>query len=138
MDGLTAITASTLIRVLSRNARIWSEKAIVPDYALSSHVAPLGLVFYSGDSLPQKYRGGAFVGEHGSWNRPVFNGYRVVFVPFSGGRPNGKAEDVVTDFLDADGKARGRPVGLAVDKTGALLIADDVGNTVWRVSPAGR
>ena len=119
------------------------EKAIVPDYALSSHVAPLGLVFYSGDSLsgdslPQKYRGGAFVGEHGSWNRPTFNGYRVVFVPFSRGHPNGKAEDVVTDFLDADGKARGRPVGLAIDKTGALLIADDVGNTVWRVSPVGR
>jgi glucose/arabinose dehydrogenase len=114
------------------------EKAIVPDYALSSHVAPLGLVFYTGDSLPQKYRGGAFVGEHGSWNRPTFNGYRVVFVPFSGGRPNGKAEDVVTGFLEADGKARGRPVGLAIDKTGALLIADDVGNTVWRVPSAGQ
>jgi uncharacterized membrane protein len=114
------------------------EKAIAPDYALSSHVAPLGLVFDTGDSLPQKYRGGAFVGEHRSWDRPTFNGYRVVFVPFSGGRPNGKAEDVVTDFLNADGKARGRPVGLALDKTGALLIADDVGNTVWRVSPAGQ
>jgi glucose/arabinose dehydrogenase len=113
-------------------------KAIVPDYALSSHVAPLGLVFYAGENLPQKYRGGAFVGEHGSWNRSVFNGYKVVFVPFSGGRPNGKAEDVVTDFLNADGKARGRPVGLAVDKTGALLIADDVGNTVWRVSAGGQ
>ena len=114
------------------------EKAIPPDYALSSHVAPLGLVFYTGDSLPQQYRGGAFVGEHGSWNRPIFNGYRVVFVPFSGGRPKGKAEDVVTDFLDTDGKARGRPVGLAIDKTGALLIADDVGNTVWRVTSAGQ
>jgi glucose/arabinose dehydrogenase len=114
------------------------EKAIVPDYALSSHVAPLGLVFYTADSLPQKYRGGAFVGEHGSWNRPVFNGYKVVFVPFSGGHPNGKAEDVVTDFLNADGQARGRPVGLAIDKTGALLIADDVGNTVWRVTSAGQ
>jgi glucose/arabinose dehydrogenase len=113
------------------------EKVIAPDYALSSHVAPLGLVFYTADSLPQKYRGGAFGGEHGSWDRPTFNGYKVVFVPFSGGRPNGKAEDVVIDFLDADGKARGRPVGLAVDKTGALLIADDVGNTVWRVSSAG-
>ena len=114
------------------------EKAIAPDYALSSHVAPLGLVFYTAGSLPQKYRGGAFVGEHGSWDRPTFNGYKVVFVPFSGGRPNGKAEDVVTDFLDADGKARGRPVGLAVDKAGALLIADDVGNTVWRVTSAGQ
>ena len=114
------------------------EKAIVPDYALSSHVAPLGLVFYTADGLPQKYRGGAFVGEHGSWNRPEFNGYKVVFVPFTGGHPNGKAEDVVTDFLDADGKARGRPVGLAIDKSGALLIADDVGNTVWRVSSVGQ
>ena len=114
------------------------EKAIVPDYALSSHVAPLGLVFDTADNLPQKYRGGAFVGEHGSWDQPVFNGYKVVFVPFSRGRPNGKAEDVVTNFLDADGKARGRPVGLAIDKTGALLIADDVGNTVWRVTSAGQ
>jgi len=110
------------------------EKAIVPDYALSSHVAPLGLAFYTADNLPQKYRGGAFVGEHGSWNRQRFNGYKVVFVPFDAGHPSGKAEDVVTGFLNADGKARGRPVGLAVDKSGALLIADDVGNTVWRVS----
>jgi glucose/arabinose dehydrogenase len=112
-------------------------KAIPPDYALSSHVAPLGLTFYTGDNLPQKYRGGAFVGEHGSWNRPDYNGYRVVFVPFSGGKPSGKAEDFVTGFLDEKGNARGRPVGLAVDKTGALLIADDVGGTVWRVSAAG-
>jgi glucose/arabinose dehydrogenase len=110
------------------------EKAIVPDYALSSHVAPLGLAFYTADSLPSKYRGGAFVGEHGSWDRPTFNGYKVAFVPFGAGRPNGKAEDVVTGFLDGDGKAHGRPVGLAIDKTGALLIADDVGNTVWRVT----
>ena len=112
------------------------EKAIDPDYALSSHVAPLGLAFYTADSLPQKYRGGAFVGEHGSWDRYQFNGYKVVFVPFSGGRPNGKAEDVVTGFLNANGEARGRPVGVAVGKTGALLIADDVGNTVWRVTSA--
>jgi glucose/arabinose dehydrogenase len=114
------------------------EKAIIPDYSLSSHVAPLGLVFYTADSLPQKYRGGAFVGEHGSWDRPRFNGYKVVFVPFSGGRPSGKAEDVVTGFLDSEEKARGRPVGVAVDKSGALLIADDVGNTVWRVTSAGQ
>jgi glucose/arabinose dehydrogenase len=113
------------------------EKAIAPDYSLSSHVAPLGLAFYTADSLPQKYRGGAFVGEHGSWDRPTFNGYKVVFVPFSGGHPNGKAEDVVTGFLGPNGEARGRPVGVAIDKTGALLIADDVGNTVWRVSSAG-
>jgi hypothetical protein len=114
------------------------EKAIVPDYALSSHVAPLGLTFYTADSLPKKYRGGAFVGEHGSWDRPQLNGYKVVFVPFSGGRPNGNAEEVVTGFLNSNGEARGRPVGMAIDKTGALLIADDVGNTVWRVTAAGQ
>jgi glucose/arabinose dehydrogenase len=111
-------------------------KAIVPDYALSSHVAPLGLAFYTGTSLPEAYRGGVFVGEHGSWNRQNLNAYKVVFVPFSGGHPNGMAQDVVTGFLNRDDQARGRPVGLAIDKTGALLIADDVGNTVWRVTSA--
>jgi glucose/arabinose dehydrogenase len=111
-------------------------KAISPDYALSSHVAPLGLAFDIGDSLPAKYKGGAFVGEHGSWDRGKFNGYKVVFVPFTGGHPSAKAEDFVTGFLNDQGQARGRPVGVAFDKTGALLIADDVGNTVWRVSPA--
>jgi glucose/arabinose dehydrogenase len=109
-------------------------RAIVPDYALSSHVAPLGLVFDTGTGLPSKYSGGAFVGEHGSWDRPTLNGYKVVFVPFSNGKPNGTAEDVVTGFLDDKGQARGRPVALALDKAGALLIADDVGDTVWRVS----
>ena len=109
-------------------------KAIPPDYALSSHVAPLGLTFYTASNLPESYRGGAFVGEHGSWNRDVLNGYKVVFVPFTDGKPSGKAQDVVTGFLNNDGQARGRPVGLAVDKSGALLIADDVGNTVWRVT----
>jgi glucose/arabinose dehydrogenase len=112
-------------------------KAIAPDYALSSHVAPLGMAFYTGTNLPQAYRGGAFVGEHGSWNRDPLNGYKVVFVPFSGGQPNGPAQDVVTAFLNNDNEARGRPVGLAIDKSGALLIADDVGNVVWRVSAAG-
>jgi glucose/arabinose dehydrogenase len=111
-------------------------KAIAPDYALSSHVAPLGLAFYTGNSLPQAYRGGAFVGEHGSWNRDPLNGYKVVFVPFSNGQPNGMTQDVVTGFLNGDNQARGRPVGVAVDKSGALLIADDVGNTVWRVTAA--
>ncbi|CCE07540.1 putative glucose/sorbosone dehydrogenase; peptide signal [Bradyrhizobium sp. STM 3843] len=113
------------------------EKAIVPDYALSSHVAPLGLVFYTANALPQAYRGGAFVGEHGSWNRTPLNGYKVVYVPFADGKPNGPEQDVVTGFLNSNDEARGRPVGLAVDKTGALLIADDVGNTVWRVTAAG-
>jgi glucose/arabinose dehydrogenase len=111
-------------------------KAILPDYALSSHVAPLGMVFYTGSSLPEHYRGGAFVGEHGSWDRSILNGYKVVYVPFTNGQPNGMAEDVVTGFLADGDKARGRPVGLAVDNTGALLIADDTGNTVWRVSAA--
>ena len=112
------------------------KSAIVPDYSLSSHVAPLGLVFDTGNAMPAQYRGGAFVGEHGSWNRPKLNGYKVVFVPFVNGRPNGKAQDVATGFLSSDGKARGRPVGLALDAGGALLIADDVGNTVWRVTAA--
>ncbi|MBR0838998.1 sorbosone dehydrogenase family protein [Bradyrhizobium liaoningense] len=111
-------------------------KAIVPDYGLSSHVAPLGLAFYTGTSLPSAYRGGAFVGEHGSWNRQVLNGYKVVFVPFADGKPSGPAQDVVTGFLNSDNQARGRPVGVAIDKTGALLVADDSGNTVWRVSAA--
>jgi len=112
-------------------------KATVPDYALSSHVAPLGLVFYTGSNLPAQYRGGAFVGEHCSWDRNQFNGYKVVYVPFAGGRPSGAAQDVVTGFISPDGKAFGRPVGLAVDARGALLIADDAGNVVWRVSAAG-
>jgi len=108
-------------------------KAIAPDYALSSHVAPLGLTFYTAGKLPG-YRGGAFVAEHGSWDRAPFNGYKVVYIPFANGRPAGKARDVVTAFLDSDGEARGRPVGLAVDHTGSLLVADDLGNTLWRVS----
>jgi glucose/arabinose dehydrogenase len=112
-------------------------KAVPPDYALSSHVAPLGMVFYTGANLPAAYRGGAFVGEHGSWDRSVLNGYKVVYVPFANGRPSGMAQDVVTGFLTADNTAHGRPVGLAVDAKGGLLIADDVGNTVWRVSAAG-
>jgi glucose/arabinose dehydrogenase len=109
-------------------------KAIAPDYALSSHVAPLGLVFYNGTNLPAHYRGGAFVGEHGSWDRTVLNGYKVVYVPFADGHPSGPAEDVVTGFLVDGDKARGRPVGLAIDAQGALLVADDTGNSVWRVS----
>jgi len=112
-------------------------KAIAPDYALSSHVAPLGLTFYTGQSFPPGFRGGAFVGEHGSWNRTSFNGYRVVFIRFAGGRPVGKPVTFVAGFLNSDGEARGRPVGVAVDRTGALIVADDVGNTVWRVSYGG-
>ena len=112
------------------------QRAIVPDYALSSHVAPLGLAFYTGSNLPAAYRGGAFVGEHGSWDRSVLNGYKVVFIPFADGRPAGMAQDVVTGFLTSKDEAHGRPVGLAVDAGGGLLIADDVGGVVWRVTGA--
>ncbi|MBI0474196.1 sorbosone dehydrogenase family protein [Sphingomonas sp. MA1305] len=113
-------------------------RAILPDYSLSSHVAPLGMAFNTGTGLPARFAGGAFVAEHGSWNRGHLNGYKVVYVPFANGRPSGKAVDVVTGFIDAAGKARGRPVTVAFDRTGALLIADDVGNMVWRVSAKGR
>ena len=111
-------------------------RAISPDYALSSHVAPLGLAFYTGSNLPADYSGGAFVAEHGSWDRSPLNGYKVVFIPFGGGRPNGQARDVVTGFIQDQDHVRGRPVSLAVDAGGGLLIADDVGNTVWRVTAA--
>lgn len=111
------------------------EKAIPPDYALSSHVAALGLAFTNDSAMPEGFREGAFVGNRGSWNRDEFNGYKVIYVPFAQGRPAGPAVDVVTGFLDGD-VVRGRPVGLAIDGTGALLIADDAGNTVWRVAPA--
>jgi glucose/arabinose dehydrogenase len=112
-------------------------KAIVPDYALGSHTASLGLVFYRGDLLPQRYRGGAFVGQHGSWNRQPLAGYRVIFVPFANGRPSGaKPEEILTGFVDGEEHALGRPVGVAIDGRGALLVADDVGNRIWRVTPA--
>jgi glucose/arabinose dehydrogenase len=110
-------------------------RAIVPDYALGSHTASLGLVFYDGDSFPEHYRGGAFIGQRGSWNRSEFSGYRVVFVPFDRGQPSGVPEDFLTGFIaDAErGEAYGRPVGLALLPDGSLLVADDAGNTVWRV-----
>ena len=111
-------------------------RAIVPDYALGPHTASLGLAFYTGTLLPARYRNGAFVGQHGSWNRRPPSGYKVIFVPFAGGTPSGPAEDVLTGFLDAQGHALGRPVGVAVAKDGALLVADDVGGRVWRVTPA--
>jgi glucose/arabinose dehydrogenase len=109
-------------------------KAIVPDYALGNHVAPLGLAFASGEALPEQFRSGAFVGLHGSWNRKPHSGYKVVFVPFENGRPSGKPVDVLTGFLTAEGEAKGRPVGVEIDRRGALLVADDVGNVVWRLS----
>jgi glucose/arabinose dehydrogenase len=109
-------------------------KAIAPDYGLGPHTASLGLTFYRGDAFPAEYRGGAFVGQHGSWNRQPLNGYRVVFVPFSGGRPQMPAREFLGGFLNADNKIQGRPVGVAVDGRGALLVADDVGGIVWRVA----
>ena len=111
-------------------------KAVAPDYALGAHTASLGLHFYSGRALGPGYDGGAFVGQHGSWNRTPVSGYKVVFVPFAGGRPSGRAQDVLTGFLSADKKVRGRPVGVAQDKAGALLVADDVGGVIWRVTAA--
>ena len=112
------------------------EKAIKPDYAISSHVAPLGLLFYTGDNMPQ-YRGGAFVSEHGSWNRKPLNGYQVMWVKFENGQPVGLPQPVVTGFLTDDQKqVRGLPVGLGMDAQGGLIIADDAGDAVWRVSAA--
>lgn len=111
-------------------------KAIVPDYALGPHTASLGLAASQGTSLPARFANGMFVGQHGSWNRKPPSGYKVIFVPFSGGKPTGEPIDVLTGFLAEDGSANGRPVGVALDAKGALLVADDVGNTVWRVSAA--
>jgi glucose/arabinose dehydrogenase len=112
-------------------------KAIVPDYALGPHTASLGLTFNTGDLFGPEMRNGAFVGQHGSWNRMPRSGYKVIFVPFSGGRPSGPPQDILTGFLSADDKALGRPVGVAIARGGALLVADDVGNRIWRVVPSG-
>ena len=109
-------------------------KAIKPDYALGPHTASLGLALADGARLPPQYAHGMFVGQHGSWNRKPLSGYKVIFVPFHDGKPSGPPLDVLTGFVDHDGNARGRPVGVAVDRAGALLVADDVGNVIWRVS----
>ena len=111
-------------------------KAIAPDYALGTHVAPLGLTSSQGTSLPGQFASGMFVGQHGSWNRKPRSGYNVVFVPFTGGKPSGTPIEVLTGFVSDDGNAFGRPVGVAIDKRGALLVADDVGNVIWRVTAA--
>jgi glucose/arabinose dehydrogenase len=114
------------------------QSAIAPDYALGAHTASLGLTFYSAKAFPEHYWNGAFVGQHGSWNRKPRSGYKVVFVPFADGKPSGPPEDILTGFLSADGHAQGRPVGVAIDGKGALLVADDVGNAIWRVTPASK
>jgi glucose/arabinose dehydrogenase len=111
-------------------------KAIKPDYALGSHVAALGLASSDGNALPKTFAKGMFIGQHGSWNRRPHSGYKVVFVPFDSGKPSGKPIEVLSGFLSTEGKAYGRPVGVAIDKRGALLVADDVGNAVWRVTAA--
>ena len=109
-------------------------RAIPPDFALGSHTASLGLAYVDSSALLPMYHDGMFIGQHGSWNRRPYSGYKVIFVPFDNGKPQGNPVDVLTGFLSTNGDAFGRPVGVALDKRGALLIADDVGNTVWRVT----
>jgi glucose/arabinose dehydrogenase len=113
-------------------------KAIAPDYALGSHTASLGLAYSDSSALLPKFHAGMFIAQHGSWNRRPRSGYKVIFVPFENGKPDGDPVDVLTGFVSADGQAYGRPVGVAFDKTGALLVADDVGNTIWRVAASTR
>lgn len=121
------------VRVSPQNPDLVA-KAIAPDYAVGPHTASLGLSFAEGNTLPAQFKEGAFIGQHGSWNRKPHSGYKVIFVPFTGGKPSGKPVDVLTGFLDKDENALGRPVGVVIDQQGGLLVADDVGNTVWRVS----
>jgi glucose/arabinose dehydrogenase len=112
------------------------QQAIAPDYALGAHTASLGLTFNTGNLFPPEMKDGAFIGQHGSWNRKPRAGYKVIFVPFKDGKPSGAPQDVLTGFLNDKGEAQGRPVGVRLDKQGALLVADDVGNAIWRVTPA--
>lgn len=121
-------------RVEPRNPELVAS-AIKPDYALGSHTASLGLTFYKGTLFHDHYKGGAFVGQHGSWNRQPASGYKVIFIPFVKGKPSGIPEDILTGFLSEEGNAYGRPVGVAIDKAGALLVADDGGDVIWRVIP---
>lgn len=113
-------------------------KAIQPDYALGAHTASLGLAAAKGNQLPAQFKNGMFVGQHGSWNRHPYSGYKVIFVPFEQGKPAGQPIDVLTDFLNRDGEAQGRPVGVLVDQKGHLLVADDVGNVIWNVKANGK
>lgn len=121
------------VRVKPQNPDLVA-KAIAPDYAVGPHTASLGLTFADGNRLPAQFKEGAFIGQHGSWNRKPHSGYKVIFVPFTGGKPTGQPVDVLTGFLDKDENALGRPVGVVIDQQGGLLVADDVGNKVWRVS----
>jgi glucose/arabinose dehydrogenase len=119
-------------RVQPQNSELIA-KAIAPDYALGNHVAPLGMVFSDGAKLGGRFATGVFIGEHGSWNRKPLSGYKVIYVAFADGKPNGAPIDVLTGFVDSSGKALGRPVGVAIAGDGSLLVADDVGNAIWRV-----
>jgi glucose/arabinose dehydrogenase len=110
--------------------------ATVPDYGLGSHTAPLGLTSSVGTTLPAQFSNGMFIGQHGSWNRSSYNGYQVIFVPFVDGKPSGDPLVVLSGFIENNGNAKGRPVGVALDASGALLVADDVGNTIWIVTGA--
>jgi glucose/arabinose dehydrogenase len=122
-------------RISSQNPELVAT-AIVPDYALGSHTAPLGIASSVGTTLPEQFTNGMFIGQHGSWNRQIPNGYQVIFIPFSNGLPFGDPVEVLTGFLLENGDALGRPVGVTLDKSGALLVADDVGNIIWRVTAA--
>ena len=123
------------VRVKPQNPDLVA-KAIAPDYAVGPHTASLGLTFAEGNKVAGAVQQGAFIGQHGSWNRKPHSGYKVIFVPFSGGKPSGQPVDVLTGFLNEEEKAMGRPVGVVIDQQGDLLVADDVGNKVWRVSAA--
>jgi len=123
------------VRVTPQNLDLVA-KATAPDYAVGPHTASLGLTFADDSKLPAQFSNGAFIGQHGSWNRKPHSGYKVIFVPFEAGKPKGQPVDVLTGFLNSDEKAMGRPVGVVIDKQGDLLVADDVGNKVWRVSAA--
>lgn len=115
-------------------ANVRLREPTAPDYALGAHTASLGLFFYEYDGFPERYWNGAFIGQHGSWNRRALAGYKVVFVPFTEGAPSGPPQDFLTGFLNERGQAQGRPVGIAMDQTGALLVADDAGDIIWRVA----
>ena len=135
MAGRTATSARTSTSASSRRAPTSSPAPSCPTTRSGRTSPRSGSRSTTGKLLPQRFAGGAFIGEHGSWNRRPLSGYKVVFVPFADGRPKGQPEDVLTGFVNSEGEAHGRPVGVAVDRSGALLVADDVGNIVWRVSP---
>jgi len=114
-------------------------RAVVPDLDVGAHTATLGLMFYRGSAFPERFRGGAFIGQRGSWNRSTFSGYRVAFVPFANGRPSGPPEDFLTGFVASEGRSEvyGRPVGVAMLRDGSIVVADDAGGRIWRVRRSG-